>query len=82
VVRSHKAGVVRSARQRGLRFGWQAGFYDHILRCNKSVNAVRDYIEKILQVGMKIERILEIMGGRRQRRSKLRLYGNENGVSL
>jgi putative transposase len=46
VVRSYKAGVVRSARQRGLEFGWQAGFYDHILRCNRSVNAVRDYIEK------------------------------------
>jgi putative transposase len=46
IVRSYKAGVVRLARQQGLVFGWQPGFHDHILRRNKSVNAVRDYLQE------------------------------------
>ena len=45
IVRSYKAGVTRRCRLAGLRFAWQSGFYDHILRTNHSLNAVRDYIQ-------------------------------------
>src|SRR4051794_5674058 len=45
IVRSYKAGVARTTRERGFPFGWQKGYYDHILRGEKAVSAVRDYIE-------------------------------------
>ena len=45
IVRSYKAGVTRWAVANGSPgFKWQSRFYDHLLRTNRTVNAVRDYI--------------------------------------
>src|SRR5207302_5413288 len=46
IVRSYKAGVTRLCKTDGFQnFAWQPRFYDHVLRTNASVNAVRDYIQ-------------------------------------
>jgi len=46
VVGGYKAGVSRICHAKGISgFAWQARFYDHILRSNASVNAVREYID-------------------------------------
>ena len=46
VVGSYKAGVTRECRLSGdNHFALQPRFYDHILRGNASVAAVRDYIQ-------------------------------------
>ena len=45
IVRSYKAGVTRRCDAIGLKnFAWQAGFYDHIVRGNTALQAIRDYI--------------------------------------
>jgi REP element-mobilizing transposase RayT len=47
IIRSYKAGVTRRCHEMGLKtFEWQSGFYDHIVRANTSLQAIRDYIEK------------------------------------
>jgi putative transposase len=47
IIRSYKAGVARRCHEMGLKtFTWQAGFYDHIVRANTSLQAIRDYIDK------------------------------------
>jgi putative transposase len=47
IVRSYKAGVTRQCHATGLKtFAWQAGFYDHIVRGNESLQAIQDYIEQ------------------------------------
>jgi putative transposase len=47
IVRSYKAGVTRRCRELGLKnFAWQAGFYDHIVRGDTTLQAIRDYIER------------------------------------
>jgi len=46
IVRSYKSGVTRLCKAHGFQnFAWQPRFYDHVLRTNASVNAVRDYIQ-------------------------------------
>jgi putative transposase len=46
IVRSYKSGVTRLCKaHRFQNFAWQPRFYDHVLRTNASVNAVRDYIQ-------------------------------------
>jgi putative transposase len=45
IIRSYKAGVTRIARTQGLGLKWQSGFYEHIIRSDASLNAIRDYIE-------------------------------------
>jgi REP element-mobilizing transposase RayT len=45
IVRSFKSGVTYRWRRLGIECAWQARFYEHILRGNASVNAVRDYIQ-------------------------------------
>lgn len=46
VIGGYKAGVTRACQLAGISdFRWQERFYDHIIRTNASVNAVRDYIE-------------------------------------
>ena len=45
IIRSYKAGVTQRARE--ARFAddvWQAGFYEHILRGERVIAAVREYI--------------------------------------
>ena len=45
VVRSYKAGVTHRSRQMGFNQEiWQSRFYDKILRNDKIINAVREYI--------------------------------------
>ena len=47
IVRSYKAGVTRRCQETGLlNFAWQPRFYEHVLRGNASVDAVRDYIAR------------------------------------
>jgi putative transposase len=47
IVRSYKAGVTRRCHDLGLpNFAWQPGFYEHVLRGNASVDAVRGYIAR------------------------------------
>jgi REP element-mobilizing transposase RayT len=47
IIRSYKAGVTQRAREaRCASDVWQAGFYDHILRGEKVIAAVREYIRK------------------------------------
>ena len=46
IVRSYKSGVTRLCKAHGLQnFAWQPRFYDHVVRTNASLNAVRDYIQ-------------------------------------
>lgn len=46
IVGSYKSGVTRLCKAHGFQnFAWQPRFYDHVLRTNVSVNAVRDYIQ-------------------------------------
>jgi REP element-mobilizing transposase RayT len=45
IVGCYKAGVTRWAHEHAhLGFGWQARFYDHIIRGDRSLAAVREYI--------------------------------------
>lgn len=47
IVRSYKAGVTRHCHEMGLKsFAWQAGFYDHIVRANQPLQAIRAYIQE------------------------------------
>ena len=47
VVRSYKAGVTRWCRANGhSTFAWQSRFHDHIIRGNREVGAVREYIRQ------------------------------------
>lgn len=45
IVRSYKAGVTLKCRELGINQQvWQARFHDHLLRGDKVINAVREYI--------------------------------------
>ena len=45
IIRSYKSAVTRRAREEGYsEFGWQSRFYDHIIRDEKSLHAIRRYI--------------------------------------
>jgi hypothetical protein len=45
IIRSYKAGVTNRCRELGLsQVIWQPRFHDHILRGDKAIGAVRDYI--------------------------------------
>ncbi|HKH98147.1 MAG TPA: transposase [Candidatus Sulfotelmatobacter sp.] len=45
VIRSYKAGVTRRGRKLGLtQTVWQSRFHDHLLRGDKVISAVREYI--------------------------------------
>jgi len=47
VVRTFKAVVTREARQAGhTRFGWQRGYYGHIIEDPETFHAIRWYIEE------------------------------------
>ncbi len=46
IVRSYKSAVTRWAGKNGYpNFGWQAGYYDHIVRDEKSMEEIFRYIE-------------------------------------
>jgi putative transposase len=45
IVRSYKAGVTKRSHECGFQVPiWQPRFYDHLLRGDSSISAVRDYI--------------------------------------
>jgi len=45
IVRSYKAAVTRSLKQKGVsNFQWQRGFYEHVIRSEKALNSIRQYI--------------------------------------
>lgn len=45
IVRSYKGGVTRICHREGnLRFRWQRDFYEHVIRHDKDLNRIRDYI--------------------------------------
>jgi len=45
IVRSYKGGVTRKCRERGFCGEiWQPRFHDHLLRGDKVISAVREYI--------------------------------------
>ena len=44
IIRSFKSAVTKFANENNYNFGWQSRFYDHIIRNEKSLNRIRDYI--------------------------------------
>ena len=47
VLRGFKIGVTKWCRKNGIdNFAWQKSFYDHIIRNEKSLNEIREYIKK------------------------------------
>ncbi|MBF9220192.1 transposase [Hymenobacter ruricola] len=44
VVRGFKVGVKAWATRQGLSFQWQAGYYDRIIRDERELEKIRDYI--------------------------------------
>ncbi len=45
IIRSYKSAVSRWCNQNGHpEFGWQARFYDHIIRNERALNRIRNYI--------------------------------------
>lgn len=44
IVRGVKASVTSKARKINPKFGWQANYYDHIIRNEKSLYEIRKYI--------------------------------------
>ena len=45
IVRTFKAAVTTICRRQGYHeFGWQSRFYEHIIRSEKELNIIRDYI--------------------------------------
>lgn len=44
VVRGLKARISHAARQNGIPFGWQARFYDRIIRNHLEMNRIAEYI--------------------------------------
>ncbi len=45
VVRGFKAGVTAFCRRQPLDFGWQARYYDRVVRNDDELNRIRHYIE-------------------------------------
>jgi REP element-mobilizing transposase RayT len=45
IIRGFKIGVTRNARKIKPDFAWQSRYYDHIIRNEKSHNAIRKYIK-------------------------------------
>ena len=46
IMRCYKAGVTYWCKQNELKFGWQSGFHDRIIRGPDSLTAVREYIQE------------------------------------
>jgi putative transposase len=45
IIRTYKAAVTTECRRKGLfDFRWQSRFYEHIIRSNKDLDNIRDYI--------------------------------------
>jgi len=44
IIRGFKIGVTKYARQNNIKFQWQSRFYDRIIRDEKSLNNIQEYI--------------------------------------
>ncbi len=44
IIRSYKSAVTRHAHRLGFEFAWQPRFYDHIIRNERSLTQIHDYI--------------------------------------
>jgi len=44
IIRGFKIGVTKFAKSQNIPFGWQPRFYDHIVRNEKDLNRIRQYI--------------------------------------
>ena len=44
IIGSYKSAVTKHAHRLGYEFAWQPSFYDHIIRENKSLHFIIDYI--------------------------------------
>jgi REP element-mobilizing transposase RayT len=45
IVRAFKGAATHAIRHRGLReFAWQADYYEHVIRNDRDLNRIRDYI--------------------------------------
>lgn len=45
VIGSYKSAVTKLIHAKGLAFGWQSRFHDHIVRNEKELNNIRQYID-------------------------------------
>jgi REP element-mobilizing transposase RayT len=45
IIRGYKSAVTMYARKHGINFKWQTRFYEHIIRNNKELNQIREYIQ-------------------------------------
>lgn len=45
ICNQYKGALTRWCNHRNYEFGWQPRFYDHIIRNQKSLNNIREYIE-------------------------------------
>lgn len=46
IIRSYKSAVTKHANRLGLENGWQARYYDHIIRNDAAYQRISDYIEQ------------------------------------
>jgi putative transposase len=44
IIGSYKSAVTKMIHQKRYAFGWQARFHDHIIRSEKELNRIREYI--------------------------------------
>ena len=44
VIRGYKIGVKKWSTMNNLSFAWQSGFYEHIIRNEKSLQHIREYV--------------------------------------
>ncbi|MBS1257074.1 MAG: hypothetical protein MAG551_00109 [Candidatus Scalindua arabica] len=44
IIRGFKIGVTKFAKKQKIPFGWQPRFYDHIVRDEKDLNRIRQYM--------------------------------------
>jgi REP element-mobilizing transposase RayT len=47
VIQQYKSSVTRkiNSMQNDFEFGWQKSFYDHIIRSERSLESIREYIQ-------------------------------------
>ncbi len=46
IIRGFKSSVTKNARKINSDFGWQSGFYEHLIRDEKSLNTIQKYISE------------------------------------
>ncbi len=44
IIRSYKSALTRWCNQKGYEFEWQSRFHDHIIRNERSLNRIREYV--------------------------------------